>query len=196
MQTNRKSVNKEAVIETALQLIDDNEGIKNVTLRVIAKKLGCAHTNLYNYFNSLDEIYWESLVKVLSIMLNYSDVDESIKTNVEEKLFLKISSIVDFALDHPNWYKLIWFETIESDPSEEILKMLLKPSEDFANALIEASKKELTKERVMVICDILWGYVHGELCKWINQRSFISSRIEMKENIISNFKLLYSVLIK
>ncbi|MDZ4957160.1 TetR/AcrR family transcriptional regulator, partial [Clostridium perfringens] len=39
-------------------------------------------------------------------------------------------------------------------------------------------------------------YLHGELCKWINNRSFISTREETKAIILSNIKYLYKLLIQ
>lgn len=201
MKGNKKNVNKESIIKTAVQLIDENEGTKNVTLRTIAKEIGCAHTNLYNYFGSLDEIYWEALGNVLLKLLDYSDVDESIIIDPEEKLFISISKIIDFSLDHPGWYRLIWFEEIQGEPNEEVKKVLLKPSEGFSNSIINVSKKittkeEISKEKAEIISNILWGYLHGELSKWINKRSFIDNREEMKQYILSNFRFLYESLMK
>lgn len=201
MQGNKKKVNKESIIKTAVQLIDENVGTKNVTLRIIAKEIGCAHTNLYNYFGSLDEIYWEALGNVLLKLLDYSHVDENVIIDPEEKLFITISKIIDFSLDHPGWYKLIWFEEIQGEPSEEVRRILLKPSEGFSSAIIEVSKNstikaEISKEKAEIISNILWGYLHGELSKWINKRSFIHNREEMKQYILSNFKFLYESLIK
>lgn len=201
MQGNKKNVNKESIVKTAVQLIDENVGTKNVTLRTIAKEIGCAHTNLYNYFGSLDEIYWEALGNVLLKLLDYSNVDENVIIDPEEKLFITISKIIDFSLDHPGWYRLIWFEEIQGEPSEEVIKVLLTPSEGFSNSIIEVNKKittkeEISKEKAEMISDILWGYLHGELSKWINKRSFIDNREEMKQYILSNFKFLYESVMK
>ena len=201
MQGNKKNVNKESIVKTAVQLIDENIGTKNVTLRTISKENGCAHTNLYNYFGSLDEIYWEALGNVLLKLLDYSNVDENVIIDPEEKLFITISKIIDFSLDHPGWYRLIWFEEIQGEPSEEVMKVLLTPSEGFSNSIIEVNKKiitkeEISKEKAEMISDILWGYLHGELSKWINKRSFIDNREEMKQYILSNFKFLYKSVMK
>jgi len=49
LKNNKKHVSKEIILETTLSLIDKNEGINDVTLRDIAKKVWCAHTNLYNW---------------------------------------------------------------------------------------------------------------------------------------------------
>ncbi|MGM1049076.1 MAG: TetR/AcrR family transcriptional regulator [Bacillota bacterium] len=195
MSNIKKSISKNMIIETAVQLIDEKEGIKDVTLREIAKQLGCAHTNLYNYFNSLDEIYWEALGKVLLMLLDYTHTSKITEMDAEEKLFHGISKIIDFSIDHPGWYKLVWFETMHGEPSPEVLEVLRRPAESFSYAVMVSSNKGITLEKANLISDILLRYLHGELCMWINQRSFNISRKEMKGQAISNLKLLYQLLL-
>lgn len=195
MQNNRNNISKEIILETVLSLVDENGGIKNVTLRDIAKRLGCAHTNLYNYMSSLDEIFWESLGKVLLKMIDYVDANLHNETDSEESFYLILTNIIDFSMDHPGWYKLIWLESINGNPSEEVSEILRKPGEGFTYGLIKASKNKISEEKANLIGEILHCYLHGELCKWINNRNFINSKEETKTKILSNLKYLYKSLI-
>lgn len=195
MDINKDPISKEIILQTTLNLIDENGGIKNVTLRAIAKKLGCTHTNLYNYFNSLDEIFWESLGKVLLKMIDYVGANLDTETDPEENFYLVLSNIIDFSMEHLGWYKLIWLETIGGKPSSEVTKILGAPSEGFNAGLINASNNKLSKEKANLIGEVLHSYLHGELCKWINNRSFINSREETKIKILSNLKYLYKLMI-
>jgi len=196
MTANRKHVSKEIIIETTLRLIEENEGIKDVNLRGIAKIIGCAHTNLYNYFNSLDEIFWESLAQVLLKMLNDVESNLDAETDPEEKFYLLLSNIIDFYMDHPGWYRLIWLESIGGEPSSEVSKILRIPSEGFTAGLIKLSNHKFSEEKAELIGDILLTYLHGELCKWINNRSFKNGKEETKIKIFSNLKYLYKLLIQ
>lgn len=196
MQTNRKNVSKEIIIETTLSLIEEKGGIKDVNLREIAKNIGCAHTNLYNYFNSLDEIFWEALGQVLLKMIDYVDVNLAYETDPEEKLYLALSNIIDFSMDHPGWYRLIWLEAIDGTPSSEVNEILHLPTRGFNAMLIKLSNNKLSEERANLIGDILMTYLHGELCKWINNRSFKNSSSETKMSVFSNLKYLYKLLIQ
>jgi AcrR family transcriptional regulator len=195
VQTNKNSINKETILRITLHLIEEKGGIKNVTLRDIAKKIECAHTNLYNYFTSLDELFWESLGEVLIIMMNYTDLGLKSNTNPEENIYLLLSNLIDFSMDHPGWYRLIWLDSIGGTPSIEVIKILHKPGEEFCAELIKAGNN-ISKEKANSISDILHCYLHGELCKWINKRSFIDSREEIKIKILSNLKYMYRSLIK
>ena len=49
-------ISKELIVETALALINEEGSSSKVNLREIARRLGCAHTNIYNYYPSLDEL--------------------------------------------------------------------------------------------------------------------------------------------
>ena len=146
MPNKKNNINKEAVVETAVRMIDENKGLRNVTLRVIAKEMGCAHTNLYNYFDNLDEIYWEALGSVLAKMIAYSIKDTDRQKDPGEKIFETISNIIDFSFDHEGWYRLIWFEPLSGEPSPEVREILFRPAETFTSALMEASEKELSKD--------------------------------------------------
>lgn len=195
LKNSKKHVSKEIILETTLSLIDKNEGIKDVTLRDIAKKVGCAHTNLYNYFNSLDEIFWEALGKVLLMMMDYSSSGLSNEKDDEGRFFLILSNLIDFSMEHPGWYRFIWFESIGGSPSPEVTKIMHKPGEGFSE-LIKAGNNNISDEKSNLIGDILHSYLHGELCKWINNRSFISRREETKTMILSNLRHLYKLLIQ
>jgi AcrR family transcriptional regulator len=196
MQTNKNNISKEIIIETTLGLIDENGGIKNVTLRDIAKKIGCAHTNLYNYFNSLDEIFWESLADALLKMMYYCGNHLTTETDYEEELYSLLSNLIDFSMDYPGWYRLIWLETIGGNPSPEVAEILSMPGKELIKEITKASNSKFSAEKASLIYDILHGYLHGELCKWINSRSFINTREETKIKLLSNLKYLYKLMIQ
>lgn len=190
---NKKHVSKEIILETTLSLIEKNEGIKDVTLRDIAKKVGCAHTNLYNYFSSLDEIFWESLGQVILMMMDYSSKGLNNEKDDEGRFFLILSNLIDFSMEHHGWYRFMWFESIGGNPSTEVTKILYKPGDGFSE-LIKEGNNNISSEKANLIGDILHSYLHGELCKWINNRNFISRREETKTKILSNLKHLYKLL--
>lgn len=196
MKNSKSNVSKEIIIETTLKLIDENGGIKNVTLRDIAKNIGCAHTNLYNYYSSLDEIFWEALGEALIKELEYKPSQLSKEQNRHNNIYTIFENIVDFSMEHPGWYRLIWLETIGGSPSEAVVEIMHKPNGIFISEIIKASNNELDFKKAKAIGNVLHGYLHGELCKWINNRSFLTDAEEVKKGILSNAKLLYKLLIE
>lgn len=177
-------------------MIEENNGIKNVNLREIAKKLGCAHTNLYNYFGSLDEIFWESLAKALILMIEYVETKYINDRLGEDRFFSMISGIIDFSTQHTGWYKLIWLESMNGYRSPEVELILSKPSHIFNTELMKANNNQLTTEQAQVISNILHSYLHGELCMWIHNRSNIMDIQSFQSYLLNQMRALYFVLIR
>lgn len=196
MQISKKHVSKELIIETTLRLMEENGGIKDVNLRGIAKEIGCAHTNLYNYFSSFDEIIWKSLENILIKMIDYVDSSIVSAANDEERFYLALEAILEFSLKHPGWYRIVWFESIGGKPSHETAQILITPTEGLNYLLIKASGNMLTEEKANMVANILHSYLHGEISKWISDRGSTSSIEETIIKVLSNLKLLYKLLIK
>lgn len=195
MGENRKGVSKDLIIHTTLRLIEEKEGLKEVNLRGIAKEIECAHTNLYNYFSSFDEIMWESLGSVLLKMIHFVESNTISSDNDEEVLYSALEAIVTFSVTHPGWYRLIWLEPIEGEPSPQIAEILIRPAAGFNDSIKKASGGVITDEKASLVANILYSYLHGEVCKWINGRMPISSKDEMITMVMSNLKRLYTLLV-
>ncbi|MFN7251549.1 MAG: TetR/AcrR family transcriptional regulator [Anaerobacillus sp.] len=196
MKLDKKEVNKELIIATTLRLIEENGGIKDVNLRGIAKEIGCAHTNLYNYFNSFDEIIWEALGHILLKMIDYVDARIASAANDEERFYSALEAILEFSLQHSGWYRLVWFESIGGEPSQQTAQILISPTEGLNYLVIKASDSMLTEEKANRVANILHSYMHGEICKWISERGPTSSIEEISREVLSTLKQLYKLLIK
>ncbi len=184
LHTGKKNINKAVIIKVTLELIEEKGGIKDVNLRLIARRIGCAHTNLYNYYESLDEILWEALGQALTEMMSYSDKE----FGEDCEFYSLISKHIEFSMKHPGWYRLIWLEDIGGEPSEEIAEILRKPGEKFVKEVMKARSDELAQEEAGIIADIIHGYLHGALCKWINKRTPSCTKLEAEETILTNVK--------
>lgn len=194
MEDHKKHISRELILETTLSLIDENRSIRDVSLRVIAKKVGCAHTNLYNYFGSLEEIFWETLGELLLIMIEFCGRGLDKEKEDEIRIFLVFSNLIDFCMNHPGWYSFIWFENIGGKPSPRVVEILKKPGGKLTDLIQMANN--ISQERAKLIYDILHSYMHGELSKWINKRSFINNKEEIKKVILFKINYLYKLLMQ
>lgn len=195
MDTNKNKITKEIILENALLLIDERDGIRNVTLRDIAKKIGCAHTNLYNYYGSLEEIFWESLAQVLIKMMNYSGEGLNTISKPKEAVYTILSRFIDFSMDHPGWYRLTWLDLLSGKPSPQVEAILQTPGGNLAE-LIQVTNEEITKEKAESIAQILVGYIQGEITIWLNGRSLTNDGEVIKQRAMTNLKKLYELLIQ
>jgi len=195
MKSNKSQITKEIILEKTLQLVDENEGIKNVTLRDIAKKVGCAHTNLYNYFGSLSEILWEAMGQALIKMINYSRNNLTFENDPEKDYYLLLSNFIDFSLNHIGLYKLIWMESIDGDPSSEVTDIIINARKEFNKNIMEATRGKLSEERASFVSHIFFAYLHGESSMWINRTRSMVSKEDIKTKILSNLQKLFQELV-
>ncbi len=54
-------------VNTMLELILEKGGLTDVNLRMVSKKIGCAHTNAYNYFDGFDGLIFAAYDRALDI---------------------------------------------------------------------------------------------------------------------------------
>lgn len=184
-------VNREMVIETAALMVDESGGISSVTLREIAKRIGCAHTNLYNYFSSLSEIYWEVLGWVLRKMFVYTNLHGE-EGDHEANLFRSFSLFVDFSIDHPGWYRLIWHENWGGEPPAHVAEFIQRPADHIYAATRMAVGSSFPEDKTRQLAEMLFAYSFGEISIWVHDRSTLRSRNELKENIDRNIRSIYS----
>lgn len=60
---------KAKFIAALLELLDEEHTPRSVNLRQISRRIGCAHTNAYNYFDSFESLLWHSLAEIIQKMI-------------------------------------------------------------------------------------------------------------------------------
>ncbi|MEW5866503.1 MAG: TetR/AcrR family transcriptional regulator [Bacillota bacterium] len=186
---------RRSLLEAALALIDEAEGCRGVTLRAIAARAGCAHTNVYNYFPSLERLFWESLLEAQRRGMEFigQRVAQAVPGSPEVFRAL-VSARIEFALTHPGWYRLMWLEPL-GDVPPELVPRLRRPREEVSTKMIgPLLGTEVRQDEARRITDILHSYVHGEICKLITQRDLAdrepSDPRRIEENALMLLRLL------
>jgi AcrR family transcriptional regulator len=167
-----KGLSKQRVIEAALMLIDKGE--TTVNFRDIARELGCAHTNLYNYFASFDALLWEAQEEIMQRL--QSEIEESLvsASTPEEKLSAFFRSFLDFYLAHKGWFTLAWFEPISSPRPSAHYNRAVSTVDALLKSLADISR-EMNQQ--IVNTDILRLFLHNVHCYIIGELSiFFSGR--------------------
>ena len=184
----------ERLIEITLQLIDENDGLRGVNLRQIARLAGCAHTNVYNYFQNFEGLLWAALERVLKRWVQYTEERKQGSPDLEPETFLAnfTASQIDFALEHSGWYRFIWLEPLSGSPPPQVMEVLQNMQADFLEILSTLSGNTLDHEYMDRVATIIHGYLHGEICKVINGRA--SRREKYRSNIITNTQTLLKLL--
>lgn len=195
-----KQITREMITETAAHLIEETGDKNSASLREIAKRLGCAHTNLYNYYGSLTEIWWDVAAWILKRMMR--DTSEGMviggpSTGVSEEDLLNIFlKFFDFSVEHPGWYRFLWLEKQEGAPTPEAAKVLSEAMGSIYGTLGTIAGGVFTPDKVRQFSDILFCYTYGEITSWLHNRRSHESRDEMRERLTVNLRLMYSLFLK
>lgn len=156
---------KEALIETALQTID-KEGLDAITLRDITQKLGTSRSAVYRHFVSKEAL----IIGV--IQRGYAQLDELFtpifhdRTQSVEERFEKMGrAYLDFAIEHPNLYRLLFGENYRQE-REEVCDYKDESQATGLYALIglllEAQEEGIiARADPMVQAATVWASIHG-----------------------------------
>lgn len=176
------SAGRESFVDAVLEMLDEGRGIRDLNLRSVAKRVGCAHTNAYNYFASYEELLWWSLRGALERMVDFTDPES-------EDL---ITGYIAFALEHPAWYRLIWLDPLGGEPPVAVKEFLRVPAGVFERWVAEhlGGGRTIDLEQAT---RILHGYLHGELAAIVSER-LAGSRSELSERVRSGADALIRAL--
>ena len=155
----QSSVGREAFVGTVLEMLDEGVGIRELNLRAVARRVGCAHTNAYNYFASLEDLLWWSLRGALGRMVGSADP-------AKDDL---IARYIEFALEHPAWYRLVWLDPLGGLPPGEVAESLRLPADVFAG-WVERHLGGGRDVELELATRVLHGYLHGELAAIVSGR--------------------------
>ncbi|MBN2050633.1 MAG: TetR/AcrR family transcriptional regulator [Spirochaetales bacterium] len=177
------SVGKEAFVKAVLSMLDEGVSLRELNLRTVARRVGCAHTNAYNYFTSFEDLLWWSLKGALEYMTGMVDPEHGDL----------VRWYVDFALDHPAWYRLIWLEQLSGTPPAGVAAYLPVPADMYTRWLMIRFGRSEKAAALELKGRILHGYLHGELAA-ITAGRVTGGREELTERVLTGAKELMRLL--
>lgn len=119
-------------------------GYNDLSMRQIARAVGCSVGTLYLYFSSKDALYAALVDEAVVHLVDSYRPAYGIEDPVE-RLEAFCRSYVRFAMTYPEQYKVMYLE-LSLDPSEvspEAYRRARKPLDDTAGALAEAHDRGL-----------------------------------------------------
>lgn len=159
-------ISRDLAVEAFLDLLEEGG---RANFRGVAAKLGCAHTNLYNFFQDWDGLRWAALGEVACRMVTAMEdgLDAAEKPLDPEAA---IGRYIRFALSHPAWYRLVWFEALGSPMPPEIEKTSREAMSRIAERLAEGLGFEVTAPGPAEGIATAHDLVHGALAKALSAR--------------------------
>jgi AcrR family transcriptional regulator len=193
LKAKRSGPTADQFVTETLALIEEKGGSHNVNLREISRRVGCAHTNSYNYFDSFEGLLWASYRKAIELYNDYltADLSETELSLVDFRTVLE--RLARFPMDHPGLYRFIGSDPlpIENMPRDVMDSIGQMKNWFIEKALIPVSPGLGLKEATE-IADILIAYISGESFDVINGRMLPDE--DLPERIVGNALKLFGCL--
>jgi AcrR family transcriptional regulator len=101
----RSARTRQSILDSGLALLK-TEGFENISLRAIARKINYSAAALYEYFNNKEDL----LAAMTEIISNQLTREMKVRldgiSDPEEQLLQAGLAVINFALNHPNYYAL------------------------------------------------------------------------------------------
>ena len=184
----KKNITKEQIISTALDLIRDKNELRTVNMREVARTLGCAHTNIYNYFPTYTDLLWETHTAILVAFMRTSGEKLSAATTAEMQLQYFFDTFAQMYLENKGWFRLVWLEYIGDDRPkknwETTEKVRLELNHIITNIWRELKGFAPKAEIVNRVVHNTHCYIIGEVSNYISGRGLIENEAELREYIV------------
>ena len=190
----KKNISKGQVIKTVLELLHNDSDIDKLNFREIARTLGCAHTNLYNYFPSYSELLWECHSAILCNFI--TEIKKHMNDEcAEHSLNTFFEAIVNMYMDNKGWFRLSWHEYIKGERPESDIETAGAANQlltDFAMDICSSIfPKCPDKKNIKRILHNTHCYIIGEISNYLLKRSFTDNETEFRAYIISEAALMF-----
>jgi AcrR family transcriptional regulator len=184
---------KERFVEETMALIIEQGGSQGVDLRQVARRVGCHHTNAYNYFASFDDLLWEATRRALQRYAGCltSDLDDSMPQ--PEYLRQLVTNLASFAQDNPGLHRFLSAEPIHGEVvPDDIGATVIRLKAWLCAAFTAVSGSRIDPAEAEDFCNITHGYIEGETIDLINGR--VVPGEDIAGRIVRNCVLLWTTL--
>lgn len=181
---------RKLILDSAMSLFLE-EGYKNVTIRKIAEKIEYSPATIYLYFKDKDEIFLTLQKMAFEKFYEFQSSGQHIEDPVE-RLSVQGKTYLQFAIENPGYYELIFFMT---EPKEKLKEPENYHKEMDTYGLLKANVKAAIDAGLMRTTDVeatsfaLWAYVHG-IASLIIKRGFLMPKEYIDYLVRESFEIL------
>ena len=153
----------QTAIAKAAKHLFETEGYGNVSMRSIAKEVGCTPMTLYGYYAAKIDILqtlWSGVFEDLFGTMNTVKA----KAKPEDYLVAISKAYLDYWLTHPEHYRLVFMAEGVTQPDVSIFvdqPDIAARFEIFSNALAKASGNGIAPAALKMKFDLLICILHG-----------------------------------
>jgi len=169
--------------------IDRLRGSQGLSLRSIARTVGCSHVNLYYYFKDLAELRWHLYAFTLEDFRSYCYGRMNKATAPETRMQAFVRAVFDYATNWEGRYRLLWLDDLGGPPPDFVLSTISSVSGEYAS--ISASEFGTGPDDAEGIKrgDIYFSWMIGQMMSLVSGR-IIGTREDMASRIFAQAEML------
>jgi AcrR family transcriptional regulator len=193
----RQNIRKE--ILAASREIIASEGFDALTMRKLAERIGYSAAALYLHFRNRDEIALEvSREGYVDLFAALSSATEPYRGDPQARLRALAEAYVQFGLDHPQTYSLIFMEdpaylkavsagSSGDDPATRCYALLIEIARDLLSQGVDPVKvraKRVRNATPTELAETLWAAMHGIVSLKLTCPAFPTAPAEVMTQIL------------
>lgn len=192
---------KQRLIAATIAAIEENKGLRGVSLRGVAKAAGCSHVNVYHYADGLSGLLWLAYAEALRRFTQTALAELRTRDPGSDFGEATAAGIIRFARRHEGLYRLMWFEDLPSQPPESVWADITHASstyrEEVSRALdaAEPGPRDGAGRRLSPAeaADLFFAYLQGEISLLLNGRLGPDPDAAERE-VLSRCKMFWTIL--
>lgn len=160
------------------------EGYKALSMRKIANQADVSATSIYLYFENKDHLLHTLIEESVEDLSRFIESKALSKTDSIERLKVITESYVQFALEFPEKYEIIY--KVRSDSMARYPKEKFRKARRAYELLVKTIEESVSKglmevEKPVVAAYSIWAQLHGVVSVVLNER--LDSRINRDQFI-------------
>lgn len=174
---------RDQILDISRHLLYD-EGYKSLSMRKIAKKADVTATSIYLYFENKDHLLHTLIEESVEDLSQYIESKALPKSDTIDRFKAITESYVQFALEYPEKYEIIY--KVRSDSMARYPKEKFRKARRAYELLVKTIEEGVTKglmevEEPVLTAYSIWAQLHGVVSVVLNKR--LDSRISKQKFI-------------
>ena len=194
LKKTRTGTTGQRFVAETVALIAERGGSSEVNLREVSRRVGCAHTNVYNYFEDFDALLWAAYRQALTIFAEYL-VEGVPRTGSSHAIVRAMfERIFGFPLENPGLFRLINTDPLAMEKTpDDVLAAVESLRQAFANFVALAGGLEPESAEATNVANTIRSYIHGEAIDMINGRVIPGE--DIRGRVVDNAMQLFALLV-
>ncbi len=178
MTTTTETGLRTAILDAARHLIT-REGYRDVSMRMIARAVGCSVSSIYLYFPSKDTLIHTLIYEGFERWHEETLAISRLAGSPLERVEALCRRYIEFGLEHPEWYEVMYLfhpDRVSRYP-QELYRRTRRPLDLSAELVAACDPERLGRaEDARIVTSVVWSLLHGVVSTILTSR--LDSRID------------------